>query len=253
MLDETFPKIINGTANLGLLIYEYGLIRAVKTVKRNHWYIKKLIEKSMGVFFNPSYLLGDYNPSYPKAIASLNLGIILLKDFVHTIRHIYRLLAQSLREVKVNAPKLSFKERKELKRHKKKLLRKQVLPVVTKLVKGFHKGYESVGHLYILGTMEELFLLVQRFPSLIPFYKRLKKFFSAVALWENFDVKERGVHKGTSAMQRAGINLEDFGARDFYEAVKLKELTHPAAKSQIDEEKIISYLSKTILQFALTG
>ena len=120
MLDETFPKIINGTANLGLLIYEYGLIRAVKTVKRNHWYIKKLIEKSMGVFFNPSYLLGDYNPSYPKAIASLNLGIILLKDFVHTIRHIYRLLAQSLREVKVNAPKLSFKERKELKRHKKK-------------------------------------------------------------------------------------------------------------------------------------
>lgn len=44
---------------------------------------------------------------------------------------------------------------------------------------------------------------------------------NAVALMENFDVKERGKNKGTSAIQRAEINLDDLGAKDFFEAVGL--------------------------------
>ena len=50
---------------------------------------------------------------------------------------------------------------------------------------------------------------------------RCEAFFAGVALLENFDVKTRGVHVGTSAMQRAGINLEDVGATDFFAAVGL--------------------------------
>jgi hypothetical protein len=50
---------------------------------------------------------------------------------------------------------------------------------------------------------------------------RCEAFFAAVALMENFDVKTRGSHQGTSAMQRAGINLEDLGATDFFSAVGL--------------------------------
>ena len=46
-------------------------------------------------------------------------------------------------------------------------------------------------------------------------------FFCGVALMENFDVKTRGFNKGTNAMQRAQINLEDFGAADFFQAVGL--------------------------------
>ena len=46
-------------------------------------------------------------------------------------------------------------------------------------------------------------------------------FFAGVALMENFDVKERGIHQGTSAIQRAGINLDDLGATDFFAAVGL--------------------------------
>ena len=46
-------------------------------------------------------------------------------------------------------------------------------------------------------------------------------FFCGVALMENFDVKTRGLNKGTNAMQRAQINLEDFGAADFFSAVGL--------------------------------
>jgi len=39
---------------------------------------------------------------------------------------------------------------------------------------------------------------------------------------ENFDVKGWGVHRGTSAIQRAGINLDDLGATDFFSAVGLE-------------------------------
>ncbi len=38
---------------------------------------------------------------------------------------------------------------------------------------------------------------------------------------EDFDVKTRGPNKGTSAMQRAEIDLEGFGAADFFSAVGL--------------------------------
>jgi len=51
--------------------------------------------------------------------------------------------------------------------------------------------------------------------------EKCQSFFAGVALMENFDVKTRGPNKGTSAMQRAEINLEDFGATDFFSAVGL--------------------------------
>ena len=50
---------------------------------------------------------------------------------------------------------------------------------------------------------------------------RCEAFFAGVALMENFDIKTRGAHQGTNAMQRAGINLEDLGATDFFSAVGL--------------------------------
>jgi hypothetical protein len=49
-----------------------------------------------------------------------------------------------------------------------------------------------------------------------------QNFFAGVALMENFDVKTRGLNKGTSAIQRARINLDDLGAADFFSAVGLK-------------------------------
>jgi len=55
-------------------------------------------------------------------------------------------------------------------------------------------------------------------------------FFAGVALMENFDVKSRGLHQGTSAIQRAEINLDDLGATDFFAAVGLqKPQISPAA------------------------
>ena len=62
------------------------------------------------------------------------------------------------------------------------------------------------------------FSLIAKF---FPLPERCQSIFAAVALMENFDVKTRGHNKGTSAMQRAKINLDDFGATDFFSAVGL--------------------------------
>jgi hypothetical protein len=51
--------------------------------------------------------------------------------------------------------------------------------------------------------------------------KHCQSFFAGVALMENFDVKTRGPNQGTSAMQRAKIDLDDFGATDFFSIVGL--------------------------------
>jgi hypothetical protein len=64
------------------------------------------------------------------------------------------------------------------------------------------------------------FSLIAKF---FPLPERCQSIFAAVALMENFDVKTRGPNKGTSAMQRAKINLDDFGATDFFSTVGLPE------------------------------
>jgi ssDNA-binding Zn-finger/Zn-ribbon topoisomerase 1 len=48
-----------------------------------------------------------------------------------------------------------------------------------------------------------------------------QNFFAGVVLMENFDIKSRGLHQGTSAIQRAEVNLDDLGASDFFSAVGL--------------------------------
>ncbi len=48
-----------------------------------------------------------------------------------------------------------------------------------------------------------------------------QNFFAGVALDENFDIKTRGRNRGTCAVRRAGINLDDLGAADFFSAIGL--------------------------------
>ena len=51
--------------------------------------------------------------------------------------------------------------------------------------------------------------------------ERCQTLFAGIALYENFDIKTRGINRGTSAMQRAQINLDDLGATDFFSTVGL--------------------------------
>ena len=296
IIDETFPKIYHKAVSLGLIVCEYGLIRNVACVKNYSSSIKGLVLHSMGKFFKPIYLLGDFHPSYAKV--AKKLGLTRLTDFVHAIRHIYKLVRIHIGKIRLSpntCKSLTFKERKKLLKLKKKFLKKQIMPIIRTLFKGFKKQYSSVGYLYIIGSLEELAKLVIKFPSLEPLYNSIKKFidkyletwclqmelssnipttsnsiesknsilkvfskrikafyskeslirfFSAVALWENFDIKNRGPYVGTSAIQRAGIDLNHFGATNFFEAVDLKNV-YPQSR-QIDYNKIIFHLFKQI-------
>ena len=72
-----------------------------------------------------------------------------------------------------------------------------------------------------LESKNSIFKPFSRIAKFFSNVQRCEAFFAGVALMENFDIKTRGVHQGTSAMQRAGINLEDLGATDFFSAVGL--------------------------------
>jgi transposase-like protein len=104
---------------------------------------------------------------------------------------------------------------------------------LTKTLKKFFKKYQDI-LCFQLEHKEEIITTTNSLESknsiLKPFSKQAKSYqkgetcekaMNAVALMENFDVKERGKNKGTSAIQRAEINLDDLGAKDFFEAVGL--------------------------------
>lgn len=72
-----------------------------------------------------------------------------------------------------------------------------------------------------LESKNSIFKPCSRIAKFFPCLEGCESFFAGVALMENFDVKTRGIHRQTSAMQRAEINLEDLGATDFFSAVHL--------------------------------
>ena len=72
----------------------------------------------------------------------------------------------------------------------------------------------------------------------------MEEFFSSVALMENFSVKTRGKNSGTSAVMRAGVNLRELGAKDFFEAVNLTEIVLGRKKGscvQVDPKELSYY------------
>ena len=73
----------------------------------------------------------------------------------------------------------------------------------------------------LLESKNSIFKPFSRIAKFFPEPTRCTSFFCGVALMENFDVKTRGPNQNTTAMQRAQINLDDFGATDFFSAVGL--------------------------------
>lgn len=229
----------------------------------------------LGGKYNPKYFLSDYDNEYPSIIKGVKEEIVIMKDFVHAIRQIYRDMKTAMNKVTVRGISgLTKEKQKAIMDMKKRLLSKQVNRILYRLRKGFKSGYSSVGTIYLEGALEDLKELSIKFPSLCNFHKKTEKFinkyidvwavqmemsvkeripttsnilesmnsifkafikkakcyespesldcfFSTVALLQNFDVKTRGKNVGTSAIMRAGIDLDEFGAKDFFEAVNL--------------------------------
>lgn len=279
LFDETFPKMKERSYSLGVAICEHGLIRSVGGVTQKAKDIPAQLADVMGEHFQPTYFLTDLDVLYHKYMQDTGLNLTHLRDKVHLIRQIVRLFEQAIRDVTLDVPKgLPLRERKKQRQLKRRLLRKQLQPLLALVFKAFSPGYEGLCVLILEGlisqlqdptlviqtaSVQTLSRRLQRFVnkhghtinlllqlsveqgtptttnslesknSLLKPFSRIAKFFSkpprcetffcGVALMENFDVKTRGSNKGTCAMQRAEINLEDFGAADFFSAVGLPE------------------------------
>jgi hypothetical protein len=263
---------------LGVAICEYGLIRSVRCLSKAKDIPAQLADL-VSEHFQPTYFLTDLDVLYHKYMQVAGLNLIHLRDKVHLLRQIIRLFDQAVRDVTLDVPKgLGVRERKKQRQLKRRLLRKQLRPLLALAFKAFSPGYEGVCVLMLEGLVSQLqdpALIIQtdsvqtlsrrlqRFVnkhghtinlllqlsveqgtptttnslesknSILKPFSRIAKFFpqratgetffGGVALMENFDVKTRGANKGTSAMQRAQINLEDFGSTDFFSAVGLPE------------------------------
>ena len=72
-----------------------------------------------------------------------------------------------------------------------------------------------------LESKNSIFKPFSRIAKFFPVPRHCQSLFAGVSLYENFDIKMRGPNRGTSAMQRAEIDLDDFGASDFFTAVGL--------------------------------
>jgi hypothetical protein len=277
LFDETFPKMKERAYSLGVAICEHGLIRSVRCVTQKAKEIPAQLREMVGEHFQPTYFLTDLDVLYNKYLREAGLTLTHLRDKVHLIRQIVRLFDQAIRDITLDVPKgLPLKERKKQRQLKRRLLRKQLQPLLGLVFKAFSPGYESVCVLILEGLIWQLQdsavviqtasvqtlarrlqrfvnkhgdtinLLLQlsveqgtptttnslesknsifkpfsRMAKFFPQPARCASFFCGVALMENFDVKTRGSNKGTCAIQRAEINLDDFGAVDFFSAVGL--------------------------------
>jgi len=279
LFDETFPKMKERGYSLGVAICEHGLIRSVRCLTQKGKEVPAQLRDLVGEHFQPTYFLTDLDVLYHKYMQDAGLNLTHLRDKVHLIRQIVRLFEQAVRDVTLDVPKgLPLRERKKQRQLKRRLLRKQLQPLLALGFKAFSPGYEGVCVLLLEGlisqlqnptvviqtaSVQTLSRRLQRFVnkhgdttnlllqlsveqgtptttnslesknSLLKPFSRIAKFFPepatgetffcGVVLMENFDVKTRGSNKDTCAMQRAEINLDDFGATDFFSAVGLPE------------------------------
>ncbi len=276
LYDETFPKLARRSWSLGVAICEHGLIRSVQVITRKGRDIPRQLAEVVGTGFQPQFFLTDLDVTYGHYLKQAGLSLRHLRDAVHLLRQLIRLFEDAVRDVTLDVPKgTSVTMRKQQRRLKQRLLRRQLQPLLNRALKAFQPGYESVCTLLLRGLVEELAHLpmgqsasvqtlarrLQRFlnkhePTIntlleqavtehtpkttnalesknsvfkpfsriakyFPRWSSCQTFFAGVALMENFDVKTRGPHTDTSALQRAGVDLVEFGATDFFEAVGL--------------------------------
>lgn len=115
---------------------------------------------------------------------------------------------------------------KTLRRRLQRFVKKHGSAINTLLYLALEKGTPTTTN--ALESKNGIFKPHKSLAKFFPEPTRCQSFFAAVALMENFDIKKRGPNAGTNSMQRANINLDDFGATDFFSTVGL-------AKPQISQ------------------
>lgn len=136
LFDETFPKMKERRYSLGVAICEHGLIRSVRCITRKAKDIPAQLGQVVGSHFHPTYFLTDLDLLYNKCMRTAGLNLIHLRDKVHLIRQIVRLFDEAIRDVTLDVPKtLPLRERKKQLKLKRRLLRKQLQPLLSLVFK----------------------------------------------------------------------------------------------------------------------
>lgn len=277
LYDETFPKLGERAYRLGVAICEHGLIRSVWCLTQRVKDIPEQLQATVSGHFKPTYFLTDLDVGYNLYMRRAGLNLVHLRDLVHLIRQIIRLFDEAVRDITIDYPKgLSLKQRRQQRKLKQRLLRKQLQPLLYMIFRAFAPGKEGICTLKLEGiinmlqdpdviiqtpTVKRLATKLQRFlkkhgdsidtllqlalddgapkttnaleskNSIFKPFSRIAKFFpvpnvcqsffAAIALMENFDIKSRGIHRGTSAIQRANVDLDDLGGSDFFTTLGL--------------------------------
>ena len=158
LYDETYPKMEQRAYSLGVVICEHGLIRSVRCVVRKAKDIPAQLGAAVGEHFQPEYFLTDLDVLFNRYMQDAGLKLVHLRDRVHLIRQIVRLFNEAVRDVTLEVPKgLPIKQRKQQHQLKRRLLRKQLQPMLTLVFKALSPGYESLCVLMLEGIVSGWF------------------------------------------------------------------------------------------------
>jgi hypothetical protein len=251
LYDETYPRMKKRVYSLGVAICEHSLIRSVRCVVRKAQDIPAQLRDVVGTHFQPEYFLTDLDVLFNKYMKAAGLKLTHLRDRVHLIRQIVRLFAEAVRDVTFQPIlALVFKAFSpgyesvcvlmlegvvsQLRDPAYIIQTTSVQTLARRLQRFINKHADAINTLLQLAVEQDtptttnaleskngIFKPFSLIAKYFPRTERCQSFFAGVALMENFDVKTRGPHQGTSAMRRAKINLDDFGAVDFFSAVDL--------------------------------
>lgn len=131
LFDETFPKMRKRTYSLGVGICEYGLIRTVRCVTQKSKDTSDQLRDVVSEHFQPTYFLTGLDGFYNKCMKKAALTLTHLRDKVHLIRQNVRLFDEAVHDVSLDVPKgLPLKQRKKQLQLKRRLLRKQLQPLL---------------------------------------------------------------------------------------------------------------------------
>jgi len=92
-------------------------------------------------------------------------------------------------------------------------------PPLRSLTAGFPESGSDLGFPPTANALESKNGIFKPFGRSAKFFSNLQRcqsLFAGIALYENFEIKTRGVNKGTSTMQWAEINPDGFGSTDFF-------------------------------------
>jgi transposase-like protein len=103
LFDETFPRLKKWTHSLGVVMCENGLIRSVRVIRHKARDITAQLRQVTGHAYQPQCFLTDLEKHYRRYAKLAGLSLVHYRDKVHVLRHLARLLHDTVRQVSLQS------------------------------------------------------------------------------------------------------------------------------------------------------